>query len=1214
MKKNLLPIRSLMLCIFLLGSYSSMWSQANARSSATTITPGTTSFVTITGNLKTMTASAMTYYADPFSYETSASCTPSATTKDGWYQFVATSGSLNMQLSKGSSTAAAGYNISLQLFRKSTTGDSLLFDNNFYCPLISVSAYGEFSYGLDMNLSRLVKGATYYIRMVSNTTSTININYELLIKQAPATAANDDIDNATTLTIGSACTVASSPGTGSFSAGEGRATCVGNTGYLIESASLWYKFVAPASGLVSITSDTEDALGDVDKIRLALYQHNGGSMSNYANYSIIGCGAPDYSASDAFDKRGSLQSVKLTPGETYYIQVLTDYSWGDAFCISVKDLTTSLISSNTYCEGGSYTYTDYNYAEFDSVNKFKSWFMLRDGFDSESQIFAQVQNTTTGLNFNFINFKVGKVTSGATRTRADGRNYSFKYFSIDNYATGTSGAYDVFLYILESDMTAIGITADAFKVTQVPGSCVSSISAPLESSAVDITPSATGTNSAGTIRWIQFSTTSLGTFFITRNTPLSASLTSFENIHCAGENTGAAVVTATGGTSPYTYAWSGSSHTGSSISTLPLGLNVCTITDASGATDTVQVSIAEVNVLRLNSSMKTNVSCFGVSDGAIYLNIAGGISPYTYAWSTGGSTSSSITGLAAGTYTYTVTDAAGCELGGSIIITSPAVLSLTQTSTPVSCNGGNNGSIAVTPTGGTAPFTYAWTHGPISDTLTGLSAGSYTVTVTDANTCTFTDTFMITQPTDLAGTFTTSAITCHGADDGVVAIVASGGTAPYTYLWTSGSTATSISGLTPGTYSCTITDVNTCTATFTTIITAPSLITSSVDEYVCQGSMHPLGFYIVSDTTLSTTYTSINGCDSTVAVNYIPSSQGVAHTASTAPIYTEQVANTAFVNDDNCDALAMITSTADLGNIEAAVDFMTTTSSDSVIFVSRVYDIKVTNNHPATVTLYYTQSEIDSFNSTVGMEHPIYSAIGSAGENMMITAFHDTIIDGSMATVAEAIACTPMWNATEDRWEVTFYTSGFSTFFLHTSIKGDPLSIDFIEINAHAANHQSYIDWSIAQHPDAKSFSIERINERNQFESIGTLTLADPEQTKFTFIDTKPLSGMNYYRIAYIDPSQAVKYSPTVKVNHNHHLNQEVRIFPNPTTDQINIQLPKSVSNATIHLVDVSGKIIYTTVTEHSATTLSLQDYPNGVYMLNCTADGFHYSYKIIKQ
>ncbi|WP_165396083.1 T9SS type A sorting domain-containing protein, partial [Flavobacterium sp. J27] len=182
----------------------------------------------------------------------------------------------------------------------------------------------------------------------------------------------------------------------------------------------------------------------------------------------------------------------------------------------------------------------------------------------------------------------------------------------------------------------------------------------------------------------------------------------------------------------------------------------------------------------LTASSQTDVSCNGGSNGAATVNVAtGGAGGYTYNWTPGNPTGDgtpSVTGLSAGTWTCTVTDANSCTTSVNFTITQPTALALTASSqTDVSCNGGSNGAATVNvATGGAGGYTYNWTPGnPTGDgtpSVTGLSAGTWTCTVTDANSCTTSVNFTITQPTAIDNTIsenTTGILTANATDAGM---------------------------------------------------------------------------------------------------------------------------------------------------------------------------------------------------------------------------------------------------------------------------------------------------------------------------------------------------------------------------------------------------------------------------------------------------------------
>ena len=294
------------------------------------------------------------------------------------------------------------------------------------------------------------------------------------------------------------------------------------------------------------------------------------------------------------------------------------------------------------------------------------------------------------------------------------------------------------------------------------------------------------------------------------------------NTTCNGFFDGGATASVTGGTSPYTYAWSNSATT-QSITGVGAGIYNVTITDANGCTATSSVTITQPSALVASAVVDSNTTCNGFFDGGATASATGGTSPYTYAWSNS-ATTESITGVGAGIYNVTITDANGCTATASVTITQPSALMSAITSlTNIACNGGATGLATVTPSGGTAPYTFLWDAAAGSQTTAtanGLGAGTYTVTITDANGCTTTSSATINEPTLLVATTSSTDETCVG-NDATATVTPSGGTAPYTFLWDAaagsqtGATATALAA---GTYSVTVTDANGCTGISSVIV------------------------------------------------------------------------------------------------------------------------------------------------------------------------------------------------------------------------------------------------------------------------------------------------------------------------------------------------------------------------------------------------------------
>ena len=309
------------------------------------------------------------------------------------------------------------------------------------------------------------------------------------------------------------------------------------------------------------------------------------------------------------------------------------------------------------------------------------------------------------------------------------------------------------------------------------------------------------------------------------------------NVTCFGSSTGSINLSVSGGSAPYSYSWS-TGASSQNISNLAAGTYTVTVRDSKNCSTTRSITISQPSAIVI-ADTKTNVSCFGNADGAISLNPSGGTGPYTYLWNTG-ETTSSLSGLSAGTYSVTVTDAAGCNAVKTINVTQPAALTLSSSQTNILCFGSNTGAVNLKVTGGTAPFKYNWNSGGyVTEDLSQVPAGTYSVVVTDAKGCSSSRTVTITQLPAIVLSAGITGVKCFGGNTGAINLSVTGGKAPYTYLWSNGSATQDISSLTAGTYSVVVTDANGCTATLPFTVSQPAaplaISATTVTNVTCFG-------------------------------------------------------------------------------------------------------------------------------------------------------------------------------------------------------------------------------------------------------------------------------------------------------------------------------------------------------------------------------------------
>ncbi|MGB5419736.1 HYR domain-containing protein, partial [Algibacter sp.] len=319
------------------------------------------------------------------------------------------------------------------------------------------------------------------------------------------------------------------------------------------------------------------------------------------------------------------------------------------------------------------------------------------------------------------------------------------------------------------------------------------------------------------------------------------------DVLCTGDASGSGTVNANSGANPsatFTFTWSnGQVDAGvktSSLSSLVAGVYSVSVTIDGTVCQAVEetISITEPSNALNVSATTTDEKGPVTGDGTATSVVTGGVEPYTYAWSPGGQNTSSITGLSAGDYTVTVTDANGCTDSTTVTVNPGTCLNLsvTGTSTPALCFGDSNGSVTATVTGGSGNFTYAWDTIPnTTAAVSNLPAGDYTITVTDSITlCTTNTTITINEPNILSSGIAVTNILCRDDATGSLDLAVNGGTFPYTFLWSNGATTEDLINVVSGTYSVTITDKNGCTTSKSATIVQPSTnisasITSQTD-------------------------------------------------------------------------------------------------------------------------------------------------------------------------------------------------------------------------------------------------------------------------------------------------------------------------------------------------------------------------------------------------
>ena len=339
-------------------------------------------------------------------------------------------------------------------------------------------------------------------------------------------------------------------------------------------------------------------------------------------------------------------------------------------------------------------------------------------------------------------------------------------------------------------------------------------------------------------------------------------------------------ISVTGGTQPYSFNWSDNivsqNRTG-----ITAGIYSLIVTDNSGCTASASIFIKENNTLKLDA-ITTPASCVEDSGGGIGLTVSGGTPGYTYSWSNG-ATDEDLVNIGSGYYTVKVTDEKKCTVTQSYAV-SKNTFQVPRTVQQPGCHDETNGSITLQdPIGGTGPFSYVWsTNNQTGTILTGLGEGIYSVTVTDATGCSRTLTSTIRNPSEIFVSATITNSECNTEGSMSIDLAVSGGTAPYMYQWSNGSTAEDLSGLASGTYTVVVTDAHGCSVSKDIVVEGGSaawscLITEPVDP-ICGSTNNTLSTSLTDADSYLWSVESSNGGWSisnpeTRSINYIAGSE-----------------------------------------------------------------------------------------------------------------------------------------------------------------------------------------------------------------------------------------------------------------------------------------------------------------------------------------------------
>jgi hypothetical protein len=804
-------------------------------------------------------------------------------------------------------------------------------------------------------------------------------------------------------------------------------------------------------------------------------------------------------------------------------------------------------------------------------------------------------------------------------------------------SVSASGGTPGYTYLWSNGQTSIqitGLAAGAYPVTATDTrGCTASNIATVSSNAsftISVTPTgincygastgqasviATGTVGNVTYLWSNGNTTStatnlsagsvtvtvtdgsgcpqIGATTITQPSSAVSVNASSESSSCIS-NTGSATALATGGTPGYTYLWS-NAQTGSGITGLGVGTYSVTAYDTKGCSATNSVSVTSPATFNITVT-DNNILCFGSNTGSATVIASGTQGTVLYSWSNN-ATTATITDLGPGSYNVTVTDGSGCSKTGSGTVTQPSSgISVTTTETATSCTV-NNGTATATAANGAPNYNYLWSSGATTAEATGLAAGVYFVTATDAHSCTASTFANVTSPASFTLNASGADVTCYGASTGSASATVTGAAGTVNYVWNNGATTASISNLQAGTYIVTASDASGCAKTASTTITQPSVplvATASSTQSTCSSSTGTATVTVTGNNG-GVTYLWSNGSTSqsisslaeglyivTITAGGCSDTASVAVNNSNGPSLTLLKTNPTCFNSDNGSISASVT-----GGSQPYTYLWSNGGSGPQLQNqgAGTYTVIVTDNSGCQATQQTTLIQPDAltFNSTTNNV-----TCNGAGNGSIILQAGGGTGPYSYLWSKDNLSNSTISNLSGGIYTVTVTDSKSCTAVDQFTVI-EPAALD-VSATATGSNNTDNGTSSAAVTGGTPPYNYLWNNSQttssinNLAPATYTVTVSDRNGCLGTATATV-VSGIS-------DVSDIIS---------------NVTLFPNPASDQLNIVVQMDHTRTLQFKVsDITGKLIYAdvqTANGNLSRKLDLSAYPSGVYILEVVAD-----------
>lgn len=655
---------------------------------------------------------------------------------------------------------------------------------------------------------------------------------------------------------------------------------------------------------------------------------------------------------------------------------------------------------------------------------------------------------------------------------------------------------------------------------------------------------------------------------------IAGNLSGTSDVDCKGDADGYIDLTiTTPGQPPYVYNWSNGGST-QDITNLPAGTYSVTVTDDNSCTLQILDRVISEPEFDLTASafIVTEPLCNGDINGEIRVDAAGGNGVYSYQWNDPGSQTTQVAdGLDAGFYIVTVTDFKGCTTTDNVNLTQPGVLSVSGSIGDLTCFNDNSGTIALTVGGGTPIYSYYWTTSDgsglvaVDKNQSGLSVGTYEVTVTDGNLCEVDDAFTVTEPPvlEITNEEKTNVTICNGDNTGTITITATGGTGVLTYILNPGAIQTNntgaFTGISAGTYTVDVDDENGCgPVTSSSIeITEPtqiSITSETPTDISCNGLTDGQIVIVASGGTGALQYSINNGTTYQASDTFTGLAQGTNYQVK--------------VQDANLCEVAgatLIISEPAIINLESsnAINPACNGSTDGSI------DITISGG---TVAANY-----------------IYSWATTDGSGLVADAEDQTGLSAGTydVTVTDDNSCASVFAIVLD----------------------DPLEISIDSENSTDASSQTTADGTITVVASGGTGNL-------------TYDLNPGDDSNITGIFNTLLPGD--YTVDVTDENACGPVSSsTITVGYTNAIDDliisdKIKLYPNPTSAKLNVEIDFEIDDVyKIEILTISGQVLFNKeIKSHGITKeeLDLSNYPKGIYFIRIYNNQFIFKEKILLQ